>query len=59
LDTQKTKKYRFSLKTLHMDSDLYVTRKGYKNSLYVYVYEKTLLGITLLLSIKVTVYECE
>jgi hypothetical protein len=57
LDTQKTKKYKFSLKTLHADSDLYVTRRVYKNSLYVYVYERTLLRDILLLSFKVTVYE--
>jgi hypothetical protein len=59
LSEQKLKNYKFKLKTLHVDDDLnvFISRKNYKNTLYIYVYERALLRDTLLVAFKVTVYE--
>ncbi len=55
------KNYKFSVKTLYRDSELYgyVKRVSRKNNLYVYIYERGLLGDILLIALKVTVYERE
>jgi hypothetical protein len=57
---QKRKKYRFSVKRLYVDddSDLYIRRVARRNTLYIYVYEKSwLVKDVLLIALKVTVHE--
>jgi hypothetical protein len=56
---QKTKNYRFSVNKLYAgdNSDLYIRRVARRNTLYIYIYEKSWLRDTLLISLKVTVHE--
>jgi hypothetical protein len=54
------KKYKFRVKRLYVNGDLvgcYVKSVSSGNVLYIYVYERGLFRDTLLLSLKVWVYE--
>ena len=51
------KKYKFSIETVFSNNDIYVKRTAYKNALYLYIYKKSLLGDSLLVGLKVSVYE--
>jgi hypothetical protein len=54
---QNRKKYVFNLYTLNNEGDIYVKRASYYNTLYIYVYERSLFKVRLLLSLKVVVNE--
>lgn len=55
MSSGKPKKYM--LETLFVDDDYYVKRSQYKNTLYIYVYKKTLLSFSNVVALKVVVNE--
>jgi hypothetical protein len=52
------KNIKFKVNTTYADNeDIYVKRASYKNTLYIYIYEKHMLHDKLLVALKVMVYE--
>jgi len=56
---QNRKRYRFNLHTVYVDpdNDICVKRASYYNTLYIYVYERSLFRTRVLLVFKVVVNE--
>jgi hypothetical protein len=55
------KEYKFSVRTIYKDDEFYgyVKQNPYRNSVYIYIYERGLFKNSLLLALKVTVHERE
>lgn len=55
MSIEKPKKFR--LETLFLDDDYSVKRSQYKNTLYIYIYKKSLLSLNNVVAVKVIVVE--
>jgi hypothetical protein len=57
LNHSNLKNYKFRLNTFTYNDNIYVKRATYKNTLYIYVYEKHLFHDKLVVALKVSVHE--
>ena len=55
MNKSNLKKYKFSVNTLFSDNDITVKRVDYKNTLYLYIYKKSVFRDRAILGLKVTV----